>query len=153
MKPSYRRRRAFGLIEVIVTFVLVGVVSAVAVMATRFVTSEVKDRVGATTLESAAGAEEAYYLSRGNWAMTAGALAVFSNGEIDVILGASTDSNTVSVAALNLVGVDNALGMAVLSREGICLTQILTPPETSITYAAKQVVLSGGATCTGALAG
>lgn len=120
-----RERRAFSLIEVVVVLGIIALLSAVAATALRNIQRESRDRAARLSLETVTGAQETYHLERGRWGVSSAAMEAFSGGELSVTGGLSTGPDVVSVEELDEEG---ALGLAVLDRNGNCLTLVIFPP-------------------------
>jgi len=143
-----RGRRAFSLVEIVIVFVLVAVLSAVAAAGLRSIQRESRSRTARAALETVAGAQETYHLDRGRWGTSPDAFAAFSAGGLTVADAASTGPTVVSADEVNFDG-HAALGLAVLDGNADCLTLVVLPPTVGGT---AQIQRRPGSTCDGSLA-
>ena len=151
--PPFPRhtRHGFSLVEIVVTLLVVGILSAIAYTSLQFFQGETRERSALMSLESVASAQESYFLSRGQWATGEDSLLDFGS-ELSVSGDASSGGNVVSVSAITYQG-DAALGLAVLADTGVCLTLILTSPSQGLTQEPVRRELTGLQPCNGSLAG
>ncbi len=152
MPPFPRHtRQGFSLVEVVVTLLVIGILSAIAYTSLQFFQEETQERSALMSLESVAAAQESYFLSRGQWATGEDSLLDFGS-DLGVSGDASSGGSVVSVSAITYQG-DAALGLAVLADTGICLTLVLTSPSQGLTQEPVRRELTGLQPCNGSLAG
>lgn len=153
MEAVYRilQRRAFSMVELSATLLVLGLLTAIAYTSLTFFRAESRERSALSSLESVAAAQESYYVSRGQWATTSDSLANFGQ-TVDVITAASGSTSQVSVGSVSHQG-QPALGLAVLVEPGRCLTLAITPPDSGQTFEPVRHDLGAYEPCTAALAG
>jgi type II secretory pathway pseudopilin PulG len=115
------------MLELVIVVVLVGILSVGAWTGMRAFRNQAAESTAASTLETVAGAQETYYISRGQWATSTDSLRSILGGGLVITAGPSTGEDVVSVGSTTVDG-NEVLGMAVLARNGSCLTLILRAP-------------------------
>lgn len=106
--------------ELVVTFVLVAILSSLAVSYFRSASRDVDDSLAKRTLESAAALQLAFHDSRGQFATSPADLATLTGDEVELVTTSSQGQTEVSVYSLG----SNEVGLAVLSSTGRCLTLV-----------------------------
>ena len=116
--------KMYSLMEIIIVFVIIGVLSTLAFVGFRFSETVVTDDLANNVLKSVELAQREYFLQRGSWLTDPNLLASFvPNTEF-----ASPAINPYSVSLVTEPFLDSfSLGVAVLTDSNNCLTLRLSP--------------------------
>ena len=105
---THRKRAGFTLVELIVTFIVLGILSAIVYPIITSVADSNQNSITSQRLERLATAEESFEASFGSFTGWQGDFSTEQVGDFIMVPGASTDANTVSVS----VSTDGYLALA-----------------------------------------
>jgi len=148
-------RHALTLLEIVVVFAILLMITALAAVSLRSVYYNAANRLAESSVSSAAAAQHSYYNTRNQFALTTNALHSLSQGEMKMLLApdSSFGPEQVSIASIPHPDFDDGdlIGLAVLSNTGVCVT--LLTPAPNYEHIFEPVILEGFEfSCNGALA-
>jgi prepilin-type N-terminal cleavage/methylation domain-containing protein len=142
-----RRIRGFTMMELVAVLVVIGALSAAAAFVTLNARTTTDRMMGERLLAQVAGAQEEHFRQRGAWVTDPGAFSAMAAGAT-LTNGASTAADVVSVVIRETSTGGSAVGMAVITGEGKCVTLLLPEPDTG-QVVRDSFVASASRPCTG----
>lgn len=139
--------RAFTLLEVVVVFVMLGIVAAFVVPTLRAVVDRGDRQYAAASVEQVRVAELGWAATDGRYTTVASNLPPLRG--LQVVTSSSAGPDQVSVA----VGDDQSVGIAALAEDGTCLAAWMTAPDPAATLTVASSAAGDfdePAVCTGA---
>lgn len=116
--------------ELITVLIVIGFLASAAAFVTLGAQKTTDKIMGDRLLLQLATAQEEHFRQRGTWVTDPVAFSKLAKGAT-ITNDSSTASNVVSINVRNTSNNRTAVGMAVLTNKGICVTLLLQEPNTS----------------------
>lgn len=142
-----RQRRGFTMLEVVATFVLLGILAALATSGLSRAIARSDDAAAAASLDRVLLSQRTFANAFGEYASLPTDLRDLGR---DVVVLADPTPSTGSTEISIAVGEDGTLGVAVQSKTGTCIVRKVTP--LSAGSEASVVPADGGGLCNGSRA-
>ena len=145
-------KKGFSLVEMCTTVALMGILSLILVSSFSSFKETSREKAATQSLALVKSAQLLTYSSRGNWALTEGAVAGLSVQGLSISASPSTRSTQVSVhEVLTGSGSDavTALSMSIMVTADRCFSLLVYPPDRDTTSVISKRKLAANETCGG----